>query len=1718
MNNNNHIFNNWLQKANKKDLITFRYYVNKVLKEVPTGLEKTRDMLIHELEKDLSSAISIHLFYQHDVETVFEASKIISKLQLDVKTLNSSQKKIEVLRIYDEIKPISKDIIKLSCEFTSNVFSQRQKSMVYSKACKILSEALSIHPMFFPVNLILSKIYRNILELIYTFTDKFADKIISGISINYAISIISKFAKLSGSETLYKIRNKHRTLYLKIIVENWTELKQLFLPWTNRPLITKPEIWTKRKTNKYTGLFLFEHNISNSSIISSKNLSINNITPTYILARTLNKIQQNKYIINVHALEKLLLNFEYFQKIIPDTIGQMSDNEIDIIKYNKTCRSIYTALKYLPFSFNFGVRASLSGRISPIGTFNPTESKIVRSLISQYASVALNDVGKKWLARCIAAATVGTNKFNSYSEMLNAYHTYKGNPKDPLSLLSYESSNTSNILVSIDATASVIQNSAMLSLDFRAMKYSNVIGSKTFKDPYNIIDIPDNFYKHIPEKNTYIFNILLLTLKKIKTNFLFNKCICLNNNNTINFYNSVFMAYFKFFNDMVYWKSSTTLNNKYIHQLILVYIEKQNSNLYDYIISLQIQSSNNKKLKWNQKKIYDQIKILNININPPINDNDKITEAIKNREVIKTTIMTSLYGSNTFEIAKRIKKIIKNIKSNDAIVACKFIIDQFDNKYSQIRKMYTFIQKSTKFFIGKGYPVKIKSSLVHLNHTYTKDKLINIEILLNDKKHRIKIKSPDIVPDIRKSVQAICANLTHACDAEIVAYVINKANYPIYPIYDSFMISPNNVDETIKFYAEACHDITFRGLFDFYIIDESKLSENKVLFKEYKLLKSKYEIRKEVNKDMLNKRLLNAKFGLRPYSTNKVKQDILKYIQPLKIRLNKKGQEIKPHMEFITADFETIVINDTHYVIAAAYFFKDTHSVIHIDTHNLNENNINIESNNVILRFLEIVNSIKTKKKKKKIYFHNLSSFDGVFILNTINTIPDIKTKNINPIIRGGKIYQIIYNNLIFKDSLLLLSSGLKKLSIDFNCKPKGDFDFKKLKIKKLNKLREEITIYILNDVQTLYEILTIFWKTIQVNFNIDFTNSMTIASLAFNIYRKKYLKFNDKIYKSTYNINHYNFLNESYRGGISELYIPQGNDLFYYDINSSYPCSMTKDMPCGSPSIEKNFNNNDISNFFGFLHVKINVPDYDINNKNTWIPLIGIKKKGVTIYPSGTFTTVLFSEELKEALKYGTKIIQIHHALKFQRNNMLFKEYVHDLFKLKSSNTISKSEKYIYKLLLNSLYGRFGMSKSLNRTILIKNKDFPLINSVYSTTSHTSVEKSDNTFITISGDGIDNFDNLLISDHKDIDTDILKQVSDAYNRSSPHLYKLNIATQISSAISAYSRIKIHQIKMKILKLNGKIYYSDTDSIITDIKLNTSNKLGDLKLEDTIKTGFFPSQKVYAYINSNNNIIKKFKGIPENLRESLNIDDFKNFIKNETEFKPEKWIKSINKDLNSLRIISTNASYSTFFKLTKRDKIFDSNNKWIDTKPIKYIEILDAESITPNILWLTISSMYNLYVKINPYNIKITQIIKKITFYSLKDPQLHILLKNITNNDIYINIKASITINIGENIDDEVKYIQINTPSVQLKYIAENIHNTLNSLYEKYNENYIQNSFNIILYKTIFTNNNDYCHAITTLYSLSKTDKFIVVNNILLLNYNISFKLILNEFKFLFKI
>ena len=168
-----------------------------------------------------------------------------------------------------------------------------------------------------------------------------------------------------------------------------------------------------------------------------------------------------------------------------------------------------------------------------------------------------------------------------------------------------------------------------------------------------------------------------------------------------------------------------------------------------------------------------------------------------------------------------------------------------------------------------------------------------------------------------------------------------------------------------------------------------------------------------------------------------------------------------------------------------------------------------------------------------------------------------------------------------------------------------------------------------------------------------------------------------------------YNDIKKAYFGGFVDIYIPFAKNVNSYDVNSLYPSTMAKcPMPVGNPVYVEG-STLSLNDIFGFVYVKVIAPKIH----TPILPYRHKNKSGSisTLYPIGTWEGWYFSEELKNATKYGYKF-NVLKGYNFKKAT-LFSNYVENLFDIKKSVTSDNPWYIISKLLLNSLYGRFGMS-----------------------------------------------------------------------------------------------------------------------------------------------------------------------------------------------------------------------------------------------------------------------------------------------------------------------------------------------------------------------------------------------------------------------------------------
>lgn len=231
------------------------------------------------------------------------------------------------------------------------------------------------------------------------------------------------------------------------------------------------------------------------------------------------------------------------------------------------------------------------------------------------------------------------------------------------------------------------------------------------------------------------------------------------------------------------------------------------------------------------------------------------------------------------------------------------------------------------------------------------------------------------------------------------------------------------------------------------------------------------------------------------------------------------------------------------------------------------------------------------------------------------------------------------------------------------------------------------------------------------------------------------------------------------------------------------------------------------------------------------------LRHKGKLVFPVGTFRTTISTPEIAYALDHG-HIVEVHEVAVYQMLP-LFKEYVANFYAKRETakKQGDKVSDLLYKLLLNSLYGKFGQLKREWHEVGTCDKNIVETEEIFDVSSGTPVKMR---FRKFGG-------KIFMEEHVE---DV------AYNSS----------IAIAAHVTAYARMLL----WKYIRIAGieNHYYNDTDSLyvnaagLENLKqagVLHPTKLGYLALEKTPESAAFWGPKHYE-LDGN----RTLKGIPAN--------------------------------------------------------------------------------------------------------------------------------------------------------------------------------------------------------------------------------------------------------------
>ena len=320
----------------------------------------------------------------------------------------------------------------------------------------------------------------------------------------------------------------------------------------------------------------------------------------------------------------------------------------------------------------------------------------------------------------------------------------------------------------------------------------------------------------------------------------------------------------------------------------------------------------------------------------------------------------------------------------------------------------------------------------------------------------------------------------------------------------------------------------------------------------------------------------------------------------------------------------------------------------------------------------------------------------------------------------------------------------------------------------------------------------------------------------------------------------------------------------------------------------------------------------------------------------------------MKLAFQQGYDIT-VYKGYNFNKVENIFKNFVGHFYGIKST-TKDKVEKDLVKRILNHLLGKFGQDFTKPIVALMDRDQYNRIIQTHEI-----------------------YDHLKIGDKHWVkyDINVSKRICDAsqVDYYTAHSYEVgtreyndikykDVSIAIASAVTSYARVFMNKTKLMLKDHGINVYYSNTDSLITDKPIPeelVGGGIGQFKLEYIVKRAYFISNKTYCLVLNDNRetIVIKVKGVTKT-KENITVTELEE-LKNKALRNNDYTYKLAESDFKKLYYDNENvrvkrkttdrniaAGYTNIkdTNLTigwdtydKRDKLYDNYGRWIDTTP-----------------------------------------------------------------------------------------------------------------------------------------------------------------------------------------
>jgi len=461
------------------------------------------------------------------------------------------------------------------------------------------------------------------------------------------------------------------------------------------------------------------------------------------------------------------------------------------------------------------------------------------------------------------------------------------------------------------------------------------------------------------------------------------------------------------------------------------------------------------------------------------------------------------------------------------------------------------------------------------------------------------------------------------------------------------------------------------------------------------------------------------------------------------------------------------------------------------------------------------------------VWAHAGGRFDHRFLIPEI----DRRGWDFRAALSGGSIVLMTASHggkkMFFADSFRLMPSALKAIGKTINLEK---LDVNRSHMETLSK--EEQLTYCFRDCDIVLKGLQSM-RSALTSVNADF--AFTLASVASRwVRRSPSIDFN-KFYRPKDGKLIYDpqmveadaWCMPAYFGGRCEVF-KMGEikgPVYYYDIVSSYPCSMQFELPLYFRGFFPPPDNRSPSSIERYLSYS-GITEATVKIPKCFIGPLCVPLNGRLTFPYGQVRGRWTNIELMAAYKRGVEI-EPHGQARYEGVPFL-RNFVDTFYRLRKAAKEARDPFliYAYKILLNSLYGK--LVETLDRSAYV--------------TSRWEIERAKKAGATV------------------VSTKVPGVYCIQSQEEGPFRH-----VAAGAYVTAYSRLRLLEGLEAAREAGGELYYCDTDSVMTNVRLDhlAGTELGQWQHEHTFSALEIVLPKVYRAVEQDSGkVLYRCKGVP----------------------------------------------------------------------------------------------------------------------------------------------------------------------------------------------------------------------------------------------------------------